>query len=46
MRQQKVPRKILDIAFITKKFTQCKTPHTLKIGVFEILDNKNIEILF
>ena len=32
--------------FITKKFTQFKTPHTLKIDVFEILDNKNIGKLF
>ena len=27
---------------ITKKCTQCKTPHTLKIDVFELLDNKTI----
>ena len=29
-----------------KKFTQCKTSHTLKIDVFEIPDNKNIGKLF
>ena len=43
--QQKVLRKILEV-FITKKFTQCKTSCTLKIDVFEILDNKNVEKLF
>ena len=38
-------RKILDV-FITKKFTQCKTLHTLKINLFEIQHNKNIGKLF
>ena len=39
-------RKILEKVFITKKFTQYKTSRTLKIDVFEIPDNKNIEKLF
>ena len=38
-------RKILDV-FITKKFTQCKTLHTLKINLFEIQHDKNIGKLF
>ena len=28
--------------FVTNKFTQCKTSHTLKVDVFKITDNKNI----
>ena len=44
--QQKVLGKILEKVFITKKFTQCKTLRTIKIDVFEIPDNKNIEKLF
>ena len=32
--------------FITNNFTQFKTSRTLKIDVFEITDNKNIEKLF
>ena len=44
--QQNMLRKILGNAFITEKCTQCKTPHTLKIDVFELLDNKNIGNLF
>ena len=39
-------REILEKIFITKKFTQCKTSHTLKIDVFELLDNKDIGKLF
>ena len=39
-------QKILEKVFITKKFTQCKTSCSLKIDVFEIPDNKNIEKLF
>ena len=39
-------RKILEKTFITKKYTQCKTLHTLKIEVFEFLDKKNIGRLF
>ena len=39
-------REILEKIFITKKFTQCKTSHTLKIDVFELLDNKGIGKLF
>ena len=37
--------KILEV-FITKKFTQCKTSHTLKIDGFKIPDNKNVGKLF
>ena len=44
--QQKVLQKMLEKAFITKKCTQCKTSHTLKIDVSELLDNKNIGELF
>ena len=44
--QQKVLWKILQKSFITKKYTQSKTSHTLKIDVFELLDNKNIGKLF
>ena len=40
--QQKMLRKTLEKAFITKKYTQCKTSHTLKTDVFELPDNKNI----
>ena len=43
---KKVLRKIQEKIFINKKFTQCKTSRTLKIDVFEIPDNKNIEKLF
>ena len=39
-------QKILEKVFITKKFNQFKTSRALKIDVFEILDNKNIEKLF
>ena len=39
-------QKILEKLYITKKFTQCKTSYTLKIDVFEIPDNKNIEKIF
>ena len=39
-------RKILVKIFISNKFTQCKTSHTLKIDVFEIPDNKSIGKLF
>ena len=39
-------QKILEIVFITKKFTQCKTSRTLKIDLFETPDNKNIGKLF
>ena len=45
--QQKVLRKIMQKVFITKKFTQCKTLHTLKIDVFEIPDKiKKWKIVF
>ena len=44
--QQKVLRKILEKVFITKKCIQRKTSHTLKIDVFELPDNKNVEKLF
>ena len=44
--RQKVLWKILEKVFITKKFTHYKTSRTLKIDVFEIPDNKNIEKLF
>ena len=45
--QQKVLRKIMQKVFITKKFTQCKTLHTLKIDVFEIPDKiKKMENCF
>ena len=37
-----VLRKILEKVFINKKFTHCKTSHTLEIDVFEIPDNKNV----
>ena len=36
---------MLDKIFIAKKCTQCKTSRILKIDVFEIPDNKNIEKL-
>ena len=39
-------QKILEKFYITKKFTQCKISNTLKIDVFEIPDNKNIEKIF
>ena len=39
---QQVLRKILEKVFITNKFTQCKTSHTLKMDVFQIPYNKNI----
>ena len=39
-------RKILEKVFVTKKFTQCKALHTLKIDVFEIPDNKKIGKFF
>ena len=39
-------RKILEKIFINKKFTQWKTSRTLKIDVFEIPDNRNIEKCF
>ena len=32
--------------FITKKYTQCKTQHTLKIDLFELPDNINTGKLF
>ena len=35
-------RKILGKVFITKKFTQCKTSHILKIDAFEIPDKIRI----
>ena len=38
-------REILEV-FITKKCTQYKTSRTLKIDVFEIPDDKNIDKLF
>ena len=44
--QQMLIRKILERALITKKLTQCKTSHTLKIDVFELLDKKNMGKLF
>ena len=44
--QQNGLQKILQKVSITKKCTQCKTLHTLKINVFELLDNKNIAELF
>ena len=44
--QKNVLRKLLGNAFINEKYTQCKTPHTLKIDVFELPDNKNIAKLF
>ena len=47
--QQKVLWKrssLLRKAFITKKFTQCKTSRIIKIEVFEIPNNKNIGKLF
>ena len=37
---------MLEKVFITNKFTQCETPRTLKIDVFEIPYNKNIAKLF
>ena len=46
MLQNKVPWKILDKVFITKKFTQRKTSRTLNIDRLEIPANKNIEKLF
>ena len=39
-------RKILEKVFITKKWTQRKTLHTLKTDVFELPDTKNIGKLF
>ena len=42
MSQQKVLRKILGKVFITKKFTQCKTSHILKLDAFEIPDKIRI----
>ena len=44
--QQKLLRKILEKTFVTKKCTQCKTSHHLKLDAFEVLDNKNIRKLF
>ena len=44
--QQKVPRKVLEKVFITKKCTRCKTSHTLKTDIFELSDNKDIGKLF
>ena len=41
-----VLQKILEKVFVNKKFTQCKTPRTLKPDVFEIPDNKNWKIVF
>ena len=32
--------------FLNKKFTQCKTSGTLKIGVFEIPHNKNVFTIY
>ena len=46
MLQQKVFCKILEKLFITKKFTQFKTSHTLQIYGLEIPDDKNIGKLF
>ena len=37
---------MLEKVFITKKWAQCKTPHTLKINACESPDNKNIGKLF
>ena len=42
----KVLWKILRKVFITKKCTQYKASQTLKIDVFELIDNKNIRKLF
>ena len=39
-------KKILDNIFITKKYTQHKTLHTLKTDVFKLPNNKNIGKLF
>ena len=44
--RQKVLLKILEKVFITKKCSQNKTSHNLKIDVFELQDNKNIGKLF
>ena len=44
--KQKVLWKVLQKSFITKKYTQSKASHTLKIDVFKLLDNKNIGKLF
>ena len=44
--QQKLLRKILEKTFVTKKCTQWKTSHHLKLDAFEVLDNKNIRKLF
>ena len=44
--QQKLLRKILEKTFVTKKCTQCKTSHHLKLDAFEVLDNRNIRKLF
>ena len=39
-------RKILEKVFVAKKFAQFKKSRTLKIDLFEIPDNRNIEKLF
>ena len=39
-------QKILEMVFIAKKFTQCKTSSTFKMDVVEIPDNKIIGNLF
>ena len=36
----------MEKVFVAKKFTQFKTSRTLKIDLFEIPDNRNIEKLF
>ena len=35
-----------NIPIITKKCTHCKAPHTLKVDVFELPDNKNVGKMF
>ena len=37
---------MLEKVFITRTFIQCKPSRALKIDVFKIPDNKNIEKLF
>ena len=44
--QKKVPRKILEKVFITKKYTLYETSHTVKTDIFELPDNKNIGTFF
>ena len=44
--QQNLLRKMLEKVFITKKFTRCKTSHTLKTDVRKFQNNKNIGKLF